>query len=96
MVKLTWDAARRDEILTETGLDLADAGEIFAAVRFEGPGEDPQLPGDALVSAGFLGGCMVVVAWVERDGGRHILSMRRANEREHKHFGDRLGAIGRP
>jgi len=96
MVKLTWDAARRSEILNETGLDFADAGEIFAAVRFEGPGEDPQLPADVCVSAGFLSGCMVVVAWVEREGGRHILSMRKANEREQKHFADRLGAIGRP
>jgi hypothetical protein len=34
---------------------------------------------------------MVVVVWTPRDGGRRIISMRKANESEQKLYGPRLG-----
>ncbi|HZZ60939.1 MAG TPA: BrnT family toxin [Roseiarcus sp.] len=40
---------------------------------------------------GFLSGRMVVVVWTPRDGGRRIISMRKAHESEQKLYGPRLG-----
>jgi uncharacterized DUF497 family protein len=34
---------------------------------------------------------MVVIVWTERDGGRRIISMRKANAREQAKYKDRLG-----
>ena len=97
-MKLTWDEETRQEILLETGLDLATAREVFAGVRFESPGSEAmgEAEARAVVSIGFVGGEMVVVEWEARGEGRHVVSMRKANDREQKLFGDRLGALGRP
>ena len=97
-MKLTWDEETRSEILSETGLDLATAREVFAGVRFESLGSESvgDAEARAVVSIGFVGGQMVVVEWEARGERRHVVAMRKANDREQKLFGDRLGALGRP
>jgi len=37
-----------------------------------------------MICFGFLDGRMVVVCYTERNGVRHVFSMRKANEREQK------------
>ncbi len=97
MRKLTWDATNRDEMLRESGLDFADAAEIFSGVHFEFPEEGNEGGANRTLSVGFLAGRMVIVAWEARVGDeRHILAMRRANEREQQNFGHRLGSLGSP
>ena len=98
-MKLTWDEETRSEILLETGLDLTTAHEVFAGVRFESPVSEIVREGEArgvVATIGFAGGQMVVVEWEAHGERRHVVAMRKANDREQKRFGDRLGALGRP
>jgi hypothetical protein len=37
-----------------------------------------------MICFGYLEGRMVVVGYTQRDAGRHIFSMRKANEREQR------------
>ena len=44
-----------------------------------------------ITTIGFFKKRMVVVTWTPRDGGRRVISMRKANDRERAYFGKRLG-----
>jgi hypothetical protein len=88
-MKITFDPAKRRATLENRGLDMALAGEIF-----DGPtlsvasdrGEEPRF-----FTLGFMGARMVVVVWTPRDGGRRIISMRKAHESEQRIYRRRLG-----
>jgi uncharacterized DUF497 family protein len=83
---ITFDHAKRDKALVERGLDFADAAEVFAGrvLLFEDSRQDY---GEVrLVSVGELAGRMVVVVWTPRGADRHIISMRKANDREQKRY----------
>lgn len=41
-------------------------------------------------TVGLVGDRLVMVVWTQRGDSRHIISMRRCNERERTQFGDRL------
>jgi uncharacterized DUF497 family protein len=90
-VDIEFDPAKRRATLDARGMDMADAGEVFfsdqitfADIRFE-YGER------RFVTIGYLGDRMVVLAWTARGDARRIISMRKANERETKKYGPRLG-----
>lgn len=90
-MKIEFDPAKRMATLEARGLDMADAGKVFAFdhitfadIRFE-YGEQ------RFVTIGSLGGRMVVLAWTARGDARRIISMRKANEREKEKYGFRLG-----
>jgi uncharacterized DUF497 family protein len=90
-VEITFDAAKRDRTLTERGLDFADVPLVF-----EGPHvtvEDRRIDyGEARFStAGYLRGRMVMVIWTPRGEARHVISMRKTNDREKARFGQQLG-----
>ena len=83
-MKLSWDEAKRQATLEERGLDFAFAAELFAGdeltseyVRFD-YGER------RFISFGFVHARLCAVVWTSRNGGRHIISMRKANDREKK------------
>ena len=87
---ISYDPAKRDETLAERGLDFADAERVidgrkdqFVDARFD-YGEE------RITTVGFLGERMVVVVWTRRDEDRHIISMRKANEREQRRYQDRM------
>lgn len=83
---ITFDPAKRDKALVERGLDFADAAMVFAGrvLQFE---DNRQDYGEVrLVSVGELAGRMVVVVWTPRGADRHIISMRKANDREQKRY----------
>jgi uncharacterized DUF497 family protein len=42
------------------------------------------------VTVGHLRGRMVVVVWTQRGEARHVIPMRKANDREKARFGERL------
>ncbi len=43
------------------------------------------------ITIGLLRGRMVVLVWTPRGAARHIISMRKANDREQARFAARLG-----
>lgn len=90
-MEIEYDPDKRQRTLLERGLELADAGDVFASrhVTFEDRRKDY---GEARwVTLGTLAGRMVFVAWTGRGRSIRIISMRKANEREQKRYGPRLG-----
>jgi uncharacterized DUF497 family protein len=90
-VEITFDPAKRDATLRDRNLDFLDAAEVFAGRKFEFPDNRFDYGETRIVTVGFLLGRMVIVVWTERGEARHVISMRKANEREKAYFGQRLG-----
>ena len=68
---------------------MALAGEVFSGPTLTVPSD--RRGEDRFFTIGLLNGRMVVVVWTPRDGGRRIISMRKAHEPEQKLYGRRLG-----
>lgn len=92
VIKVTFDSAKRAETLRTRGLDFADAAEVFGGLTFTF--EDLRHDYGELrnVTAGLFHGRMVIVVSTPRGDGRHIISMRKANDRETARYAGSLGA----
>jgi len=89
-MKITFDPAKRASTLRERSLDFADAAEVFAGKALNIPDERRDYGEVRIVTVGSLRGRMVIVVWTPRGSARHIISMRKANDREKTRFGKRL------
>ena len=79
---ITFDPAKREWTLQKRGLDFADAEIVFAGYTLD-VADDRQDYGEArMISVGHLHGRMVVLVRTQRGDDRHMISMRKANERE--------------
>lgn len=90
MTTITHDPAKRDKTFAERGLDFADAGRVFDGVTIDIRDERTDHGEPRVISVGYLRERMVIVVWTPREGGRRIISMRKANDREQARFGRRL------
>ena len=85
-MQLTFDQAKREKTLVERGLDFADAAFVFAGATVEVEDIRRDYGEPRIICYGLLAGRMVVVGYTPRGAGRHIFSMRKANEREQAHI----------
>lgn len=93
-MKITYDPAKREKTLAERELDFEDAPEIFAGITLTLE-DDRQDYGEVRYQTyGRLGERLVMLIWTERDGARHIISMRKCNEREQARYGEQLDRSG--
>ncbi len=91
---ITFDEAKRAKTLAERGLDFADAQAVFVEVTLT-IADQRQNYGEARWQTyGWLDGRMVMLVWTDRGEDRHIMSMRKCNEREQAKFGEQLGRSG--
>jgi len=90
-VKITFDPAKRQTTLRERGLDFTDASIVFAGLTITV--EDARWDyGEArFQTVGFLAERMVMVVWTPRNKARHIISMRKCNDREKKIYQKQFG-----
>ena len=88
---IAFDPVKRAATLADRGLDFADAETVFAGLVFEFPDERFDYGEERIITVGLLGGRMVVIVWTAREEDRHIISMRKANEREQERYRSRLG-----
>jgi uncharacterized DUF497 family protein len=84
---ITSDPAKRAWTLQERGLDFDDAEEFFAGRVFEQEDNRRDYGETRVVTIGFLRSRMVVLVWTPRGSDRHVISMRKANEREKARYG---------
>ena len=87
---ITFDPAKRDATLAKRGLDFADASDVFAGLTFDLRDERADYGEVHWITVGNMTGRMVVVVRAARGEGRHVISMRKANDREQTRFRDRL------
>jgi uncharacterized DUF497 family protein len=83
---IRFDPAKRLRTLEQRGLDFRDAENVFAGPTIQFPDRRRDYGELRIVCIGLLRGRAVVVVYTERNGFRHIISMRKANEREQRRF----------
>ena len=81
-MRITFDPSKRDQALSERGLDFDDAALIFAGITLEVEDTRKDYGETRVICYGMLEGRMVVVGYTPRGADRHVFSMRKANERE--------------
>jgi uncharacterized protein len=82
-MELTWDEAKRQKTFNERGLDFADCLVVFDGPTYTFPDERKPYGEERFVVVGHLKNRMVVIVYTPRgENVRHIISMRKANERE--------------
>jgi uncharacterized DUF497 family protein len=94
-MKITYDPAKRAKALEERGLDFEDAVEAFEGETLDQTDDRQDYGEERIITAGHLRGRMVIIVWTPRPteedpGTRHVISMRKANDREQTRFGQRL------
>lgn len=81
-MKIVYDAQKRDKTLEERGLDFDDAEELFSGYHFTAVDDRRDYGEVRKISVGLIRDDVVVVVWTERDNGRRIISMRKADQNE--------------
>jgi uncharacterized DUF497 family protein len=81
-MEISFDPGKRDKTLRERRLDFRDAAEVFAGVTYRWTDARFDYGEVRIITIGKLRGRMVVIVWTQRGEARHIVSMRKANERE--------------
>lgn len=90
-MRLTFDRAKRDATFNDRGLAFEDATTVFEGLTLDMVDDRFDYGEERTITVGRLTGRMVIVVWTQRGDARHIISMRKANEREEKRFAQRLG-----
>ncbi|MBF0341513.1 MAG: BrnT family toxin [Magnetococcales bacterium] len=85
-MKITYDPAKRDKTLDERGLDFLCAPKVFASEHYTRQDERKDYGEPRFITIGLLDKRMVVMVWTPRDSARHIISLRKANEREQARY----------
>jgi uncharacterized DUF497 family protein len=83
---ITCDPVKRDRTLLERGLDFVAAEVVFAGPTFDQEDTRRDYGERRIITAGLLGGRMVIVGWTPRGADRHVFSMRKANAREQARY----------
>ena len=89
-MKITRDPAKRAVTIAERGLDFEDAAEVFEGDTLDFPDERRDYGELRMVTVGHLRERMVIIVWTPRGSARHVISMRKANDREKARFGKRF------
>jgi uncharacterized DUF497 family protein len=89
-MRITFDPPKRARTLLERGLDFAEAAEVFSGATIDIPDIRRDYGEARTMSVGHLRGRMMIVIWTPRGDARHIISMRKANDREKAHYRHRL------
>lgn len=90
-MKISFDEEKRAVTLARRGLDFKDAKKVFLGDAFTVEDDRFEYPETRLQTYGLLDERLVMVVWTPRNGARHIISMRKCNDREKRKFEQRLG-----
>ncbi|TFW12500.1 BrnT family toxin [Brevundimonas intermedia] len=90
-MRITFDPSKRERTLAERGLDFARAAAVFDGDHLTFEDDRHDYGERRLITIGPLTDRMVVLVWTPRGEARHVISMRKANDREQRRYEDRLG-----
>jgi uncharacterized protein len=92
-VKVTFDPAKRQAALDDRGLDFVDAEIVFGGLTLTVQDTRKDYGEDRFQTVGYLAGRMVMVVWTPRGQARHVMSMRKCNEREQTIYQKRFDEV---
>lgn len=81
-MKITFDPAKRKATLDDRGLDFTDDAIVFGGPTISVQDMLQDYGEERYQTVGFLAGRMVMLVWTPRGEARHVISMRKCNERE--------------
>jgi len=87
----SWDENKRQATLAERGLDFADAEKVLMGDQYTLLDDRRDYGEKRFMTAGWLRGRFVMLAWTPRDGGRRIISMRYGHADEEAYYKERMG-----
>jgi uncharacterized DUF497 family protein len=94
-MRITFDPAKGAWTLEHRGLDFLDAQSVLEGLNFTVEDVRRDYGEVRWITLGPLRGRMVVIVWTPRLSGDehvvHVISMRKANEREKARFENQLG-----
>ena len=90
-MEISYDPTKREKTLRERRLDFAEAPIVFGGRTFTARDDRYDYGETRWITVGLLRGRMTVIVWTPRGGATHIISFRKANDREEKKYKDRLG-----
>ena len=90
-MRITFDPAKRAATLADRGLDFADASVVFAGATLTILDDRFEYGEPRFQTYGLLNGRLVMLVRTPRDAVRHIMSMRKCNDREKAKVAHRLG-----
>ena len=93
-MEISYDPEKRAKTLAERGLDFEDAVHVFAGPTVEFEDDRRDYGETRFATFGLLKGRMVALVWTPRGKARHIISMRKANDREKKIYKAQLDRSG--
>jgi hypothetical protein len=93
-VKITYDAEKRRLTLEHRGIDFEDAVQVFAGPEYTLLDDRTNYGETRFQTYGLLDGRLVQVVWTPRNKARHVISMRKCNDREKARFGQQLDRSG--
>ena len=85
-MEISFDLAKREKTLRERGLDFLAAPQVFSGPNYRFVDDRYDYGEERIVTIGRLYGRMVVLIWTQRGDVRHIISMRKANDREQARY----------
>lgn len=91
-MKVSYDPHKRARTLAEGGLDFEDAVQVFAGATIDVADDRREYGEERWQSYGLLNERLVMIAWTPRGKSRHVISMRKCNEREQEKYGRQLGS----
>ncbi len=91
---VSWDEAKRRQTLAERGADFAQAEKVFAGPHYTRLDDRQDYGERRHITAGYVEGRFVVIAWTARGGDRRIISMRYGHAQEEERFKETLGRSG--
>lgn len=89
-MQITYDARKRDWNLEHRGLDFEDSLIVFAGTTLTIHDDRLDYGETRYQTMGLLNGRLVMIVWTPRGEARHVMSMRKANERERKRYDAQL------
>ena len=93
-MEITYDADKRAITLEKRGLDFEDAVNVFGGATIEVEDDRRDYGELRWLTFGLLSGRMVAVVWTQRGEARHVISMRKANDREREKYEGQLDRPG--
>ena len=89
-MKITFDDAKRLQTLVDRKVDFEDAAQVFAGRTLTVKDDRFDYGEERFQTVGFLEGRMVMIVWTPRGDARHVMSMRKCNDREQARYAYRF------
>ena len=89
---ISYDPAKRAQTLAQRGLDFEDAATVLGGPRYTVTDDRKPYGEQRFQTYGLLHDRLVILVWTWRGDTRHIISMRKCNDREQAKYGRELGS----